>query len=161
MVRPTIQTLMFMTLYVVSLSITYIGGFVANKSMQREPSNDPYPPETYVAYLQRADVMKAIGAQVTYSECPNAPYYKIADTGDDARSFLDSLSSVIQSGVNTLIWAGDAGKVPNLDRNSKNVIANVDSKTGSATTSGLKELSIKLSSAALQILPPLHCRITH
>lgn len=54
--------------------------------------------------------MKAIGAQVTYAECPDAPYYKIANTGDDARSFLDSLSTVIQSGVNTLIWAGDAGK---------------------------------------------------
>lgn len=54
--------------------------------------------------------MKAIGAQVTYAECPDAPYYKIANTGDDARSFLDSLSSVMQSGINTLIWAGDAGE---------------------------------------------------
>ncbi|KAJ4403432.1 hypothetical protein N0V82_010651 [Gnomoniopsis sp. IMI 355080] len=79
----------------------------------REPSNDPYPPETYVAYLQRPDIMKAIGAQVTYSECPDAPYYKIADTGDDARSFLDSLSTVLQSGVNTLIWAGDADWICN------------------------------------------------
>lgn len=76
----------------------------------REPSNDPYPPETYVAYLQRADIMAAIGAQVTYEECPDDPYYKIADTGDDARSFLGSLSTVVQSGINVLIWAGDAGK---------------------------------------------------
>lgn len=60
--------------------------------------------------------MAAIGAQVTYSECPDAPYYKIADTGDDARSFLGSLSAVIQSGVNTLIWAGDAGEfLPTLN----------------------------------------------
>lgn len=76
----------------------------------REPSADPYPPETYVAYLQRPDIMKAIGAQVTYAECPDAPYYKIANTGDDARSFLDTLSTVVQSGISTLIWAGDAGK---------------------------------------------------
>lgn len=76
----------------------------------REPSADPYPPETYVAYLQRPDIMKAIGAQVTYGECPDEPYYKIANTGDDARSFLDTLSTVVQSGISTLIWAGDAGK---------------------------------------------------
>lgn len=76
----------------------------------REPSADPYPPETYVAYLQRPDIMKAIGAQVTYGECPDAPYYKIANTGDDARSFLDTLSTVVQSGISTLIWAGDAGE---------------------------------------------------
>lgn len=59
--------------------------------------------------MQRADIMAAIGAQVTYAECPDDPYYKIADTGDDARSFLDTLSSVVQSGINVLIWAGDAG----------------------------------------------------
>lgn len=76
----------------------------------RQPSVDPYPPETYVAYLQRPDIMKAIGAQVTYGECPDEPYYKIANTGDDARSFLDTLSTVVQSGISTLIWAGDAGK---------------------------------------------------
>lgn len=76
----------------------------------REPSADPFPPETYVAYLQRPDIMKAIGAQVTYGECPDEPYYKIANTGDDARSFLDTLSTVVQSGISTLIWAGDAGK---------------------------------------------------
>ena len=48
----------------------------------REPSNDPYPPETYVTYLQSAAVVKAIGAKSTYSECPNAPYQKFAATGD-------------------------------------------------------------------------------
>lgn len=79
----------------------------------REPSDDPYPPETYVTYLQRPDIQKAIGAQVTYSECPDAPYYKIANTGDDARSFLDTLSKVVQSGISTLIWAGDADWICN------------------------------------------------
>lgn len=76
----------------------------------RQPSVDPFPPETYVAYLQRPDIMKAIGAQITYGECPDEPYYKIANTGDDARSFLETLSTVVQSGISTLIWAGDAGE---------------------------------------------------
>lgn len=48
----------------------------------REPSNDPYPPSTYVSYLQSSAVVKAIGAKSTYAECPNAPYQKFASTGD-------------------------------------------------------------------------------
>jgi carboxypeptidase C (cathepsin A) len=48
----------------------------------REPSNDPYPPETYVSYLQSSAVMSAIGAQSTYAECPDAPYEKFASSGD-------------------------------------------------------------------------------
>ncbi|KAG9246480.1 carboxypeptidase-like protein S1 [Calycina marina] len=79
----------------------------------REPSNDPYPPETYVTYLQSAAVVKAIGALSTYAECPNAPYEKFAATGDDSRSFLSTLSTVVQSGIQTLIWAGDADWICN------------------------------------------------
>ena len=48
----------------------------------REPSNDPYPPETYSTYLQQPSVTSAIGAKATYTECPNAPYNKFAATGD-------------------------------------------------------------------------------
>ena len=48
----------------------------------RQPSNDPYPPGTYVTYLQSSAVMKAIGAKSTYQECPNAPYQKFSQTGD-------------------------------------------------------------------------------
>jgi carboxypeptidase C (cathepsin A) len=48
----------------------------------REPSADPYPPETYVSYLQSSAVMSAIGAKSTYAECPDAPYEKFAATGD-------------------------------------------------------------------------------
>ena len=32
--------------------------------------------------------------------------------GADARTFLSTLSTVIQSGIQVLIWAGDAGKTP-------------------------------------------------
>lgn len=67
------------------------------------------PPETYADYLANATVIAAIGAQSTYQECPTGPYAKILATGDEARSFLDPLSEVVQSGVNVLIWAGDLG----------------------------------------------------
>ena len=48
----------------------------------RAPSADPNPPQTYVSYLQDPAVVKAIGAQSKYQECPNAPYNKFAATGD-------------------------------------------------------------------------------
>ncbi|KAF7910027.1 uncharacterized protein EAF01_003745 [Botrytis porri] len=79
----------------------------------REPSNDPYPPENYATYLQSAAVVKAIGAKSTYTECPDAPYEKFAATGDDSRSFLPTLSTVVQSGIQVLIWAGDADWICN------------------------------------------------
>lgn len=79
----------------------------------RSGSVDPNPPETYVAYLQRADIMKAIGAQTTYGECPDAPYDGFAKTGDDARSMMEPLSAVVQSGITVLMWAGDADYICN------------------------------------------------
>ena len=79
----------------------------------RAPSNDPNPPETYATYLTRSDVVKAIGAQSTYQECPNAPYQKFAATGDNSRSFLSQLSDVVKSGVTTVVWAGDADWICN------------------------------------------------
>ncbi|KAI9675571.1 MAG: hypothetical protein M1822_008924 [Bathelium mastoideum] len=79
----------------------------------REPSNDPYPPETYTSYLANPSVTSAIGAKATYTECPDAPYNKFSSTGDDSRSFLSQLSDVVQSGVQVVIWAGDADWICN------------------------------------------------
>jgi carboxypeptidase C (cathepsin A) len=56
----------------------------------REPSNDAFPPETYVTYLQSSAVMSAIGAQSTYSECPDAPYEKFTNTGDGSSHSVSS-----------------------------------------------------------------------
>ena len=62
----------------------------------RAPSNDPNPPETYVTYLQSSSVVSAIGAKSTYTECPDAPYEKFANTGDGKLLpfVLSSLSTV-------------------------------------------------------------------
>ena len=46
----------------------------------REPSNDPFPPETYVNYLHTSSVVKAIGAKSTYTECSDASGF--SNTGD-------------------------------------------------------------------------------
>ncbi|KAF2806525.1 putative carboxypeptidase S1 [Mytilinidion resinicola] len=79
----------------------------------REPSDDPYPPATYQTYLTTSSVVKAIGAKSTYQECPSAPYNKFSSTGDNPRSFLATLSKVVQTGLPTLIWAGDADWICN------------------------------------------------
>ncbi|PYI01391.1 putative carboxypeptidase S1 [Aspergillus sclerotiicarbonarius CBS 121057] len=79
----------------------------------RYPADDPYPPETYHDYLLNETVMKAIGARSTYAECPEEAYDKFATTGDLSRSFLTTLSTVIQSGIHVLIWAGDADWICN------------------------------------------------
>lgn len=71
------------------------------------------PPETYADYLARDDVVKAIGARSTYQECPDAAYVKFSSTGDGPRSFLPELNSVVQSGLTTLVWAGDADWICN------------------------------------------------
>lgn len=84
----------------------------------REPSNDPYPPETYETYLQSSSVMTAIGAKQTYQECPDAPYEKFSTTGDDSRSLLSTLSSVVKSGVTVLLWAGDADWICNYRKSA-------------------------------------------
>lgn len=79
----------------------------------REPSNDPFPPETYATYLTNAAVVKAIGAKSTYQECPSGPYNKFSNTGDDSRSFISTLSTVVQTGIQVVIWAGDADQICN------------------------------------------------
>ncbi|KAI1846991.1 hypothetical protein JX265_006812 [Neoarthrinium moseri] len=79
----------------------------------RSGSNDPNPPETYTTYLARADVKKAIGASSTYQECPNSVNQKFFTTGDYPRSFVSTLSKVVQSGVRVLLWAGDADFICN------------------------------------------------
>lgn len=83
------------------------------------------PPETYANYLANATVVAAIGAQTSYGECPTVPYAKMVSTGDEARSFLEPLAEVVQSGVNVLIWAGDLDWICNW-YGSQLVVNNLD-----------------------------------
>ncbi|KAF4231793.1 hypothetical protein CNMCM6457_005092 [Aspergillus fumigatiaffinis] len=54
-----------------------------------------------------------IGAQTKYQECPDGPYNKFSQTGDNPRSFLSTLSDVVKSGINVIVWAGDADWICN------------------------------------------------
>ncbi|KAH9977058.1 putative carboxypeptidase S1 [Lactifluus volemus] len=79
------------------------------------PRQDPYPPKTYITYLQSKNIMNAIGAQVQFKDCSNATSEKFSKTGDSAISLLSTLSEVVQSGIQVLIWAGDADWICNID----------------------------------------------
>ncbi|CAK5278667.1 unnamed protein product [Mycena citricolor] len=89
----------------------------------RQDSSEAFPPEYYVNYLQQRSVQTAIGAEVTYQECPNAPYQKFATTGDDARTWLPQLGQLANSTMKILIWAGDADIICNWVGNHDAVLA--------------------------------------
>jgi carboxypeptidase C (cathepsin A) len=74
----------------------------------RQNSSALFPPEYYVNYLSIPEVVSKIGAETTYEECPDAPYELFLKTGDDARTWLPQLSTMANSGLKILIWAGDA-----------------------------------------------------
>lgn len=79
----------------------------------REPSNDPYPPNTYETYLASSSVTSKIGAKSTWSQCSNSAGNGFSQTGDDSRSLLATLGDVVDSGIQVLIWAGDADWICN------------------------------------------------
>ncbi|KAE8394878.1 Alpha/Beta hydrolase protein [Aspergillus alliaceus] len=81
----------------------------------RAPSNDPNPPSTFLDYLTKSDVKKAIGARSDFQQCANLPGAKFGRTGDIARSTLPQLSEVVKAGVNVLVWAGTADWICNVD----------------------------------------------
>lgn len=74
------------------------------------------PPQTFVGYLNRADVQKKIGAKAgtKFQFCSNKAGAGFTANGDGARSFLPTLSRVVQSGIQVLIWAGDADFICNV-----------------------------------------------
>ncbi|KAG2130145.1 Alpha/Beta hydrolase protein [Suillus bovinus] len=67
--------------------------------------SEVFPPEYYVNYLSKKDVMKKIGAEVEYGECPDKIYNEFAKTGDDARTWLPQLSALVNSKMKILIWS--------------------------------------------------------
>ncbi|KAH6666764.1 putative carboxypeptidase S1 [Halenospora varia] len=77
----------------------------------RQPASSPFPPQTYMTYLSDPSIMKAIGAKINYTMCSHAAGDAFHADADGNRSFLPTLSALIQSGLRTLIWAGDADSV--------------------------------------------------
>ncbi|KIJ40385.1 hypothetical protein M422DRAFT_173658 [Sphaerobolus stellatus SS14] len=74
----------------------------------RQTAPGSFPPEFYLTLLKNATIKAKIGATSTYSECPNAPFILFTKTGDDARTWLPQLETLVDSGLKVLLWAGDA-----------------------------------------------------
>ncbi|PSR85531.1 hypothetical protein PHLCEN_2v5422, partial [Hermanssonia centrifuga] len=76
----------------------------------RQNSSALFPPEFYVNLLRNSTIMQLIGVDpgVTYRECAGSVDDQFSRTGDDARTLLPQLASLVNSGLKTLIWAGDA-----------------------------------------------------
>ncbi|KJA22564.1 hypothetical protein HYPSUDRAFT_67027 [Hypholoma sublateritium FD-334 SS-4] len=74
----------------------------------RQTAPGSFPPEFYLTFLRSASVKALIGANSTYHECANAPDALFSKTGDDARTLLPQLAALVNSGLKTLLWAGDA-----------------------------------------------------
>ncbi|KAF9564252.1 alpha/beta-hydrolase [Agrocybe pediades] len=72
----------------------------------RQTSPASFPPEFYVKFLGNATIKAKIGAESSYKECTNTPGF--TNTGDDARTLLPQLQALVDSGLKTLLWAGDA-----------------------------------------------------
>ncbi|KAJ0268568.1 hypothetical protein COL940_013270 [Colletotrichum noveboracense] len=83
--------------------------------------DDKFPPNTYMKYLNKPEVMKAIGAKSQYQECPQAPYDKFTASGDGQRSFLETLGNVAKTDTQVLVWAGDADWICNYIGNYRAV----------------------------------------
>ncbi|KAK7050507.1 carboxypeptidase [Favolaschia claudopus] len=75
-------------------------------------SPDPYPADIS-PYL--ASIQDKIGAEVTWQQTNLDVYDNFADTGDWMRSSLPDLELVINSGVRTLIYTGDADYICNFN----------------------------------------------
>ena len=73
---------------------------------------DPYPP-TLEPYLHSAAVTSKIGSQSTWVESNVDVYNQFAATGDWIRSSRPNLEAVINAGVRTVIYDGDADFIVN------------------------------------------------
>ena len=73
---------------------------------------DPYPPPLE-PYLQSSAVTSKIGSQGTWETNNVEVYFQFAATGDWGRSSLPDLEMVIDSGVRTIVYDGDADYICN------------------------------------------------
>ena len=74
--------------------------------------SDPYPPPLD-KYLTNPAVTSKIGSKSTWQESNPGIYDQFALTGDGMRSARPALEAVIDAGVRTVIYAGDADYIVN------------------------------------------------
>jgi hypothetical protein len=73
---------------------------------------DPYPP-ALEPYLQSSAVTSKIGSQSTWGIVNYEVFFQFGATGDWMRSASPNLEMVINSGVRTVVYDGDADYISN------------------------------------------------
>ena len=73
---------------------------------------DPYPPNI-THYL--STIQSKVGAATTWKNSSDDVYYRFAATGDWMRTSKAYLENVVNSGVRTLIFDGDADYILNFN----------------------------------------------
>ena len=73
---------------------------------------DPYPPKLG-PYLNSTAVTSKIGSQSPWGESSDDIFNQFAATGDAMRSSRPNLETVINAGVHTVIYVGDADYILN------------------------------------------------
>jgi len=75
---------------------------------------DAYPPDP-TSYLNNSTFMAQIGAESQWQETNDDVYSNFADTGDWMRNSRPNLETVIDAGVRTIVYDGDADYILNFD----------------------------------------------
>ncbi|KLO19457.1 serine carboxypeptidase [Schizopora paradoxa] len=78
----------------------------------RAGSNDPYPPDI-TGFLTNKTLMSLIGAEQTWQETSDQVYDNFAKTGDWMLNSAPDLETVINAGIRTVIYDGDADYICN------------------------------------------------
>ncbi|KAI5114875.1 hypothetical protein M0805_006247, partial [Coniferiporia weirii] len=79
----------------------------------RQPSDDSYPPDL-TNLLTSSSFMDSIGAESTWQETNDDVYSNFAATGDWMLNSAPDLEAVINAGVRTVIYDGDADYILNF-----------------------------------------------
>ncbi|KAI9603992.1 hypothetical protein H4Q26_003602 [Puccinia striiformis f. sp. tritici PST-130] len=69
--------------------------------------NDTFPSLSFLKYLDRGDVRRAIGAESKFMACEDDIGDDFWTTADSVRPTISSLGKLLDSGLRTVIWAGD------------------------------------------------------
>jgi len=80
----------------------------------RAPSDDPYPPDI-TTYLRLSSVTSKIGAEQTWTQSNDQIYSNFASTGDWMHNSAPKLETVINAGVRTIVYDGDADYILNFN----------------------------------------------
>ena len=79
---------------------------------QKEPS--PFPPSTYIEYLNTAELQSAIGVSINYTESNNASFEAFHQTGDSERgNQIAQISYLLSLGIRVALIYGDRDYICN------------------------------------------------